>query len=124
MEERQCKVEIEALYWRGLGSLSAFLERKILRAEVEHAAEATEATDATEAEANDAPSSSSDDDGGCSSGESNMAIDVRRRSQRAALGGGAHGGRLLARGDAAGESAEAEAEEDWLDEGPAEEWDW
>ena len=124
MEERQCKVEIEALYWRGLGSLSAFLERKILRAEVEHAAEATEATDATEAEANDAPSSSSDDDGGCSSGES-MAIDVRRRSQRAAaLGGGAHGGRLLARGDAAGESAEAEAEEDWLDEGPAEEWDW
>ena len=30
----------------------------------------------------------------------------------------------LARGDAAGESAEAEAEEDWLDEGPAEEWDW
>ena len=53
-----------------------------------------------------------------------MATDVRRRSQRAALGGGAHGGRLLARGDAAGESAEAEAEEDWLDEGPADEWDW
>ena len=117
MEERQCKVEIEALYWRGLGSLSAFLERKILRAEAE--AEATEA-EATEAEANDAPSSSSDGDGGCSSGES-MTTDVRRRSQRAALGGGgAHGGRLLAWGKA----AEAEAEEDWLAEGPADEWDW
>ena len=114
MEERQCKVEIEALYWRGLGSLSAFLERKILRAEAEAEAEATEA------EANDATSSSSDGDGGCSSGES-MTTDVRRRSQRAALGGGgAHGGRLLAWGKA----AEAEAEEDWLAEGPADEWDW
>ena len=112
MEKRQCKVEIEALYWRGLGSLSAFLERKILRAEAE--------AEATEAEANDAPSSSSDGDGGCSSGES-MTTDVRRRSQRAALGGGgAHGGRLLAWGKA----AEAEAEEDWLAEGPADEWDW
>ena len=50
-----------------------------------------------------------------------MTTDVRRRSQRAALGGGgAHGGRLLAWGKA----AEAEAEEDWLAEGPADEWDW